>query len=146
MSKFLLTENGASLSLDLTAACLITVHQECIMTLLRREEEECVANCQLFETGRTCTKNRMMLLTLDQNWNNLTFHKSNCQSLVWFVSTKPTGTFQDKRMHYAHIIRVSICFQAFSTESWRLHTAYLCMQAMNSPEFIFTSKGTCRSA
>ena len=62
MSKFLLTENGASLGLDLTAACLITVHQECIMTLLWREEEECVANCQLFETGRTCTKNRTHLL------------------------------------------------------------------------------------
>ena len=47
------------LGVDLTAACLITVLQECIMTpflLLRREEEECVAYCQIFKIGRTYTK------------------------------------------------------------------------------------------
>ena len=41
----------------------------------------------------------MMLSILDQNWKI---------ELSKFMSTKPTGTFQDKRVHYAHIIQVSM--------------------------------------
>ena len=63
----------------------------------------------------------MMLLILDQNWNNFTFHKLDCQGCV---HENQPGTFQNKCMHYEHNIQVSMLSVIAGFFNWIMKATY----------------------
>ena len=69
-------------------------------------------------------------LLLDQNWNNLTFHKLDCQSCV---HKNQPGTFQNKCMDYEHNIQVSMLSVIAGFFNWIMKATYCLLHWLVQP-------------